>query len=106
MQTLTLLSSFAIVGVVVSLVVEYTKNLFTEATATKRTFYMLGLSVLGGLIVYFWHLVPTNFVTTVVDVIAAVNTAYLFLVQYLPNSSPAPVVPVVDIPPPPPPPTI
>lgn len=93
MNTITLLSSYAIVGLVLSLIVEYTKNIFTEATAAQRTMYMLGISVVGGLIVYFWHLIPGNYITDAIGVIAAVNTAYLFLVQYLPNSSVQPLTP-------------
>ena len=89
MQTLTLLSQFAVVGVVVSIVVEYTKGIFTKATQGQRIGYMLLLSVVGGLIVYFFHLIPENYVTTAVGVIAAVNTAYTVLVQFLPNWNPA-----------------
>lgn len=85
LTSFTTLGSFAVVGVFLSILIEYTKNIFTKATAGQRIGYMLGLSVLGGLGVYFWHLVPTNFVTTAVGVIAAVNMAYTFLVQFLPN---------------------
>lgn len=88
MDTITLLSQFAIVGVLVSLVIEYTKNFLTKATPGARTAYMIILSLIGGLIIYFWNLVPVNFVTAAVGVIAAVNTAYVFLVQYLPNLNP------------------
>jgi hypothetical protein len=93
MSTLSVLGSFAVVGVVVSAVIEYTKNLFTAATAGKRTVYMLVLSVLGGLVVYFFHLIPANVVSDVVGVIAAVNSAYVFLVQYLPNGPSVPATP-------------
>ncbi len=93
MSTLSLLGSFAIVGVVVSAAIEYTKNLFTAATPAKRTLYMLGLSVIGGVIVYFFHLIPANVITDIVGVIAAVNSAYVFLVQYLPNGSVIPNTP-------------
>jgi hypothetical protein len=89
MNTIAILGSFAVVGVVVSIVIEYTKNLFAAATATQRTLYMLGISVIGGVIVYFFHLIPTTIVNDVIGVIAAVNSAYVFLVQYLPNSTPS-----------------
>ena len=86
MDIITQLSSFAVVGVVVALVIEYTKKYVTEATATQRTLYALALSIVGGAVVYFWHLIPGAYITTAVGVIAAVNTAYLFIVQYLPNA--------------------
>jgi hypothetical protein len=86
MQTLTTLGSFAVVGFVASLVIEYTKNLFTKSTVGQRTAYTLGISVLGGLGVYFFHLVPQNVITDLVGVVAAVNTFYVFVVQYLPNA--------------------
>lgn len=89
MNILTTLGSFAVVGVVVSAVIEYTKGFFTKATQGERMAYMIGLSIVGGLVVYFWHMVPTDYVTTAVGVIAAVNTAYTFLVQFLPNWGPA-----------------
>ena len=37
--------------------------------------------------VYFFHLIPQAWLTDFVGVIAAVNTAYVFLVQYLPNNT-------------------
>ena len=89
MNIITTLSSFAVVGVVVGLVIEYTKNFFTSATATQRTLYALALSIIGGAVVYFWHLIPGNYISDGVGVIAAVNTAYVFIIQYLPNNSPA-----------------
>lgn len=88
MDTITTLGSFAIVGVLGSLVIEYTKNIFTTATQGKRITYMLVISLVGGLVVYFFHLIPANFVTDFVGIVAAVNTAYLFLVQFLPNWNP------------------
>lgn len=86
MQTLTTLGSFAVVGVVVSLVIEYTKKFFSAASPTMRTIYGLVASVIGGIIVYTFPFIPQNILSDVVGVIAAVNTAYVFLVQYLPNS--------------------
>ena len=89
MNVLTTLGSFAVVGVIVGLVIEYTKSFFTSATSTQRTLYALALSIVGGLIVFFWHLIPDAWLTDVVGVIAAVNTAYVFIIQYLPNTPPA-----------------
>ena len=86
MDIITQLSSFAVVGVVVALVIEYTKKYVTQATATQRTLYGLALSIVGGAVVYFWHLIPGSWITDGVGVIAAVNTAYVFIVQYLPNN--------------------
>lgn len=85
MNIIATLGSFAVVGVIVSLIGEYTKNFVTKASTAQRTIYLLALSIVGGLVVYFWHLVPSAWITDVVGVIAAVNTAYVFLVQYLPN---------------------
>ena len=91
MNIITTLSSFAVVGVLVGLVIEYTKTFFTSATATQRTLYALLLSLIGGAIVYFWHLIPGSWITDGVGVIAAVNTAYVFIIQYLPNTPTASV---------------
>ncbi len=88
MQTITTLGSFAVVGVLASLVIEYTKNIFGSASPTMRTLYGLGISIIGGAGVYFFPLVPQNILTDIVGMIAAVNTAYVFLVQYLPNAAP------------------
>ncbi len=102
MATLTTLSSFAVVGVVVSLIIEYTKKYFAEADTTMRTIYGLIASIIGGVIVYGFPFIPQNIIADVIGVIAAVNTAYVFLVQYLPNSSVPPsasVLPQVPIPP-------
>lgn len=89
MNIVTQLGSFAIVGIVGSLIVEYTKNFLVEQTAGKRTFYGLLIAFILGLIVYFWHLIPDAWLTDVVGVVAAMNTAYVFLVQYLPNLFPS-----------------
>jgi hypothetical protein len=96
MNIVETLSSFAVVGVIVSLVIEYSKPYFTNATPTLRTIYGLLLSVIGGSIIYVWHLIPGAWITDAIGVIAAVNTAYVFLVQYLPNGN----VPTVDTIPP------
>lgn len=85
MNTIQLISSFALTGVVISAVAEYTKSFLDKAG--HRTLYVVGLSIVGGLCVYFAHLVPTNIVTTLVGVWAAANTAYLAIVQFLPNNT-------------------
>ena len=87
MNILTTLSQFAVVGVLVGLVGEYTKNLLTKEGSLGRTLYILALSLVGGAVVYFFHLIPQAWLTDFVGVIAAVNTAYVFLVQYLPNNT-------------------
>ena len=91
MNTVTLIVSFALTGAVVSAVVEYTKGFL--AKATHRTVYVVGVSVLGGLVVYFFHLVPTNIVETLVGVWAAANTVYVAVTQYLGTSTPASIQP-------------
>lgn len=83
---ITTVASFAITGVVVGLLVEYTKKFFTDKTPAQRTIYTLALSVVGGLVVFFWHLIPQNIVVDIVGVVGAVNTAYLVFIKYLPNN--------------------
>ena len=85
--TIQTLLSFALTGVVISAVAEYTKSFLSKAG--HRTLYVVGLSIVGGLIVYYGHLIPQNIVMTTVGVWAAANTAYLAIVQFLPNSTPA-----------------
>ena len=87
MNLITTLSQFAVVGVVVGLVAEYTKTFLTKEGSLARTLYVLALSLVGGAVVYFFHLIPQEWLTDFVGVIAAVNTAYVFLVQYLPNNT-------------------
>lgn len=89
-STLQTLLSFALTGVVISAVAENTKLFLTKAG--HRTLYVVGLSVVGGLIVYYGHLIPENIIVTIVGVWAAANSAYLAIVQFLPNitTPPAP----------------
>lgn len=80
--------SFALTGFIVSLFGEYTKQFL--AKSAHRTLYFLGLSIVGGLVVYYWNLIPTDIVTTLIGIYAACNTAYVAFVQFLPNSTPTP----------------
>ncbi len=86
MNTVQTLLSFALTGVVISSVAEYTKTFLNKAG--HRTLYVVGLSIVGGLIVYYGHLIPENIVMTIVGVWAAANTAYIAIIQFLPNSTP------------------
>ena len=84
--------SFALTGAVVSAIVEFTKGFLN--TQQKRTAYVVGMSVLGGLGVYFFHLIPTDVVTTIFGIWAAANTVYIAVTQYLGPTQPVtPVVP-------------
>lgn len=76
-QTLQLLLSFALTGVVIASVAQYTKAFLEKSS--HRTWYVLGLSVIGGLIVYYGHLIPTNLIVTLVGIWASANTVYLTL---------------------------
>ena len=79
--------SFALTGAVVSGLVEYTKGFL--AKAGHRTLYVIGISIVGGLGVYFFHLVPTNWVEACLGVWAAANTVYIAVTQYLPIGTPS-----------------
>jgi len=87
MDTVSVITSFALTGVVVSAVVEFTKGFL--AKSSHRTLYVVGLSVVAGLGVYFFHLVPTNIVETLVGVWAAANTVYVAVAKPLDLSTPA-----------------
>lgn len=88
MNTLQTVLSFAVTGAVLSGLAEYTKSFLVKSG--HRVLYVLGISIVGGLGVYFFHLVPTNWVETILGVWASVNTAYLAITQWLPSSTTPP----------------
>ena len=75
MDTLTLLGGFAITGALVSIVTQFTKKYILSSNL--RMVYVIALSVVGGLVVYFFHLIPTNIVNSIIGVWAAANTVYV-----------------------------
>jgi hypothetical protein len=83
MDTLTLISSFALTGLVVSTFAEFTKDFLDKQG--HKTLYVIALSIIGGLGIYYAHLVPTNIVETLVGVWAAANTVYVALIKLLPE---------------------
>lgn len=87
MNTFQAFLSLGLTGAVVSAVAEYTKGFLAQAG--HRTLYVVGLSVVGGLAVYFFHLIPANWVAICLGVWASANTVYIAVTQYLGPSSPA-----------------
>lgn len=80
-------ASFAVIGFVLSLVIEYTKRFL--AASGHRMLYALLISVAGGLAIYFSGLIPESFYQIALQVIGSVNTMYLLLVQWIPMNPPA-----------------
>lgn len=102
MNTLQLISGFALTGVVITAVAQYTKSFLSHAG--HRTLYVVGLSVAGGLIVYFGHLIPENWIADVIGVWAAANSAYIAIKALgIFDATPAAITPVIpdSVPPPP-----
>jgi len=84
------IGGFALTGALVSALVQYTKGFI--AKKGNRTLYVIGISVIGGLVAYFFHLVPTDIVETVLGVWASANTVYIAVAKFLPASPTMPSV--------------
>lgn len=91
------IAPFAIVGAIVSLLVQYVKQFFTAKG--HALLFCIALSILAGIIVQFMSLVPTTWLTTIVNVFAAANTIYLAIVQWFePSQPPSPAAPATSAP--------
>lgn len=75
-------TQYAVVGVVLSLLIEYTKGFLSSSA--NRTLYALLISCLGGVAIYFSGLIPQSVYSVALQVIGSVNTMYLLLVRYIP----------------------
>lgn len=81
---LSILSSLAIIGVAVSLLVQALKNHFDEV---KTQIIVVGLSVVAG-ILYFFLKAHTNLLLDFVTILAAADTIYSYFLQYLEKPKP------------------
>lgn len=76
----TVLSSLAIVGVAVSLLVQWLKQTF--GSGIKSQFIAVGLSIFGGL-VYFFFRNHTSLWQNCLTVLASADLVYSYILQYI-----------------------
>ena len=72
---------FAITGAIVSAIIQATKVLFKKSG--NKLLLAIGVSIVGGIILQFTSLVPSEWYTTVIAVFAAANTIYVSVVKLL-----------------------
>lgn len=75
------IAPYAITGGIVSLIVQATKSAFEKSG--HKALLAIGVSVVAGVIVQFIGFVPTNWLTTIAAVLAAANTWYLLVLQWI-----------------------
>lgn len=78
-ETLLTIGSFAITGVLVSAIVQFTKDFMDKSG--HKVLYTIGISILGGVILYFLNFVPANIIEIVIGVWASANTFYLAVIK-------------------------
>lgn len=74
------IAPFAITGAIVSIIVQYTKSFFEKRG--NKLLWAIGVSVVGGIVLQFANLIPTNWLTTIAAVFASANTVYLLVIQW------------------------
>ena len=74
MEALKLFSEFAISGVIVSTIIQYTKGWL--GTKTNRVIWSLLISFVIGILIYGLNFVPVSWWQMIVGVFAAANTVY------------------------------
>ena len=99
-QFWTAIAPFAITGGIVSLIVQYTKAAFEKSA--HKTLWAIGIAIVAGIVVQFAGLVPTNWLTTIAAIVAAANTWYLLVLQWLETPDTSAPVNSTPIPPTPP----
>jgi hypothetical protein len=90
LQTWAVIGPYAITGAVVSLIVQFTKSFF--AKSAHKLLWAIVISILGGVVLQFVYLIPTNWFGTIVAVLASANTVYLVVIQWFESDTPAPAV--------------
>ena len=83
------LGSLAIVGVIVSLLVQWLKNKFD---AFQAQVFAVGLSIVAG-VVYFFLKAHTNLLADCLSILATAEVVYAYILQYLENPTPIPPAP-------------
>lgn len=79
------IAPYAITGAIVSIFVQYTKDFLNKST--HKFFYVIGASILIGIIAKFANLIPGEWFTAISGVWASANSAYLFFSQFSGSTS-------------------
>ena len=97
-QFFSTIAPYAITGAIVSTIVQVTKNFFSKSH--YKLLLAIGVSIIGGIILQFVYLLPTNWLTTVAEVFGAANTVYLVIIQWFEKGSANvnPIAPVSNLP--------
>ena len=80
MELLANFGSYALAGVIVSLIAQYTKQWLD--TKKEKLLFVVFLSILMGAFVYFFNLIPQNAIQIMIGIFASANTVYLVIIRW------------------------
>ena len=85
-----ILSSLAIIGIIVSLLSQWVKQYLDTL---KTQVLVVGLAIVAG-IIYFFLQTHTNIIVNILAILATADTVYSYLLQYFEKPTIQPSVPV------------
>lgn len=80
------IASLAFTGMIVSSLVQYMKSVIEKSV--NKVLLTIGLSLIGGGVLYATQFIPASFLTIALGVLASANTVYLLIIKPLAKFTP------------------